>query len=109
MVHVVNLKTQIIITLERERRQRLLFILTWANRVESRPSVPVGPNKDEACNALATAVFFYRLRRRSVRDSGNVIAHECGSQMGPVADGGLSTSQNSFHNRPNVDSLGMPS
>ncbi|CAB3774641.1 Tn3 family transposase [Paraburkholderia humisilvae] len=43
------------------RIERTLFILDWLQHVELRRRVHVGLNKGEARNALARAVFFYRL------------------------------------------------
>jgi TnpA family transposase len=43
------------------RIERTLFILDWPQHVELRRRVHVGLNKGEARNALARAVFFYRL------------------------------------------------
>ncbi|WP_232461084.1 Tn3 family transposase [Burkholderia ubonensis] len=43
------------------RIERTLFILDWLQDVELRRRVHVGLNKGEARNALARAVFFYRL------------------------------------------------
>ncbi|MBA3014368.1 MAG: Tn3 family transposase [Proteobacteria bacterium] len=43
------------------RIERTLFILDWLQSVELRRRVQVGLNKGEARNALARAVFFYRL------------------------------------------------
>ena len=43
------------------RSERTLFILDWLQSVELRRRVQVGLNKGEARNALARAVFFYRL------------------------------------------------
>lgn len=43
------------------RIERTLFILDWLQSVELRRRVHVGLNKGEARNALARAVFFYRL------------------------------------------------
>jgi TnpA family transposase len=43
------------------RIERTLFILDWLQNVELRRRVQVGLNKGEARNALARAVFFYRL------------------------------------------------
>jgi TnpA family transposase len=43
------------------RIERTLFILDWLQRVELRRRVHTGLNKGEARNALARAVFFYRL------------------------------------------------
>jgi TnpA family transposase len=43
------------------RIERTLFILEWLQSVELRRRVQVGLNKGEARNALARAVFFYRL------------------------------------------------
>jgi len=45
------------------RIERTLFILEWLQSVELRRRVQVGLNKGEARNALARAVFFYRLRK----------------------------------------------
>ncbi len=43
------------------RIERTLFILDWLQSVELRRRVHAGLNKGEARNALAKAVFFYRL------------------------------------------------
>nr|AWM63269.1 Mobile element protein [Escherichia coli] len=43
------------------RIERTLFILVWLQSVELRRRVHAGLNKGEARNALARAVFFYRL------------------------------------------------
>jgi len=43
------------------RIERTLFILDWLQSVELRRRVHTGLNKGEARNALARAVFFYRL------------------------------------------------
>jgi len=43
------------------RIERTLFILDWLQSVELRQRVHAGLNKGEARNALARAVFFYRL------------------------------------------------
>jgi hypothetical protein len=43
------------------RIERTLFILDWLRSVELRRRVHTGLNKGEARNALARAVFFYRL------------------------------------------------
>jgi Tn3 transposase DDE domain len=43
------------------RIERTLFILDWLQSVELRRRVHMGLNKGEARNALARAVFFYRL------------------------------------------------
>lgn len=43
------------------RIERTLFILDWLKNVELRRRVHAGLNKGEARNALARAVFFYRL------------------------------------------------
>ena len=43
------------------RIERTLFILDWLQNVELRRRVHAGLNKGEARNALARAVFFYRL------------------------------------------------
>src|SRR5271170_1146668 len=43
------------------RIERTLFILDWLQSVELRRRVQIGLNKGEARNALARAVFFYRL------------------------------------------------
>ena len=43
------------------RIERTLFILDWLQSVELRRRVQAGLNKGEARNALARAVFFYRL------------------------------------------------
>jgi TnpA family transposase len=43
------------------RIERALFIFDWLQNVELRRRVHVGLNKDEARNALARSVFFYRL------------------------------------------------
>ena len=43
------------------RIERTLFILNWLQSVELRRRVNAGLNKGEARNALARAVFFYRL------------------------------------------------
>ena len=43
------------------RIERILFILDWLQSVELRRRVHTGLNKGEARNALARAVFFYRL------------------------------------------------
>lgn len=43
------------------RIERTLFILDWLQNVELRRRVNAGLNKGEARNALARAVFFYRL------------------------------------------------
>jgi integrase len=43
------------------RIERRLFILDWLQSVELRRRVNTGLNKGEARNALARAVFFYRL------------------------------------------------
>ncbi len=43
------------------RIERTLFILDWPQSVELRRRVNAGLNKGEARNALARAVFFYRL------------------------------------------------
>ena len=43
------------------RIERTLFILDWLQSVELRRRVNAGLNKGEARNALARAVFFYRL------------------------------------------------
>jgi TnpA family transposase len=43
------------------RIERALFILDWLQSVELRSRVNAGLNKGEARNALARAVFFYRL------------------------------------------------
>ena len=48
-------------TLELGRIERTLFILDWLQSVELRRRVHAGLNKGEARNALARAVFFYRL------------------------------------------------
>jgi TnpA family transposase len=45
------------------RIERTLFILDWLQSVELRRRVHTGLNKGEARNALARAVFFYRLWR----------------------------------------------
>lgn len=45
----------------RARIERTLFILDWLQSVELRRRVHAGLNKGEARNALARAVFFYRL------------------------------------------------
>jgi TnpA family transposase len=45
------------------RIERTLFILNWLQSVELRRRVHAGLNKGEARNALARAVFFYRLGR----------------------------------------------
>src|SRR6195952_6014847 len=53
------------------RIERTLFILDWLKSVELRRRVHAGLNKGEARNALARAVFFYRLgemRDRSFED-----------------------------------------
>ena len=58
------------------RIERMLFILDWPQSVELRRRVHAGLNKGEARNALARAVFFYRLgeiRDRS-RRSRNISA-----------------------------------
>ena len=46
---------------ERGRIERTLFILDWLPSVELRRRVHAGLNQGEARNALARAVFFYRL------------------------------------------------
>lgn len=46
---------------ELRRIERTLFILDWLQSVELRRRVHAGLNKGEARNALARAVFFYRL------------------------------------------------
>ena len=46
---------------ELERIERTLFILDWLQSVELRRRVNAGLNKGETRNALARAVFFYRL------------------------------------------------
>jgi TnpA family transposase len=43
------------------RIERTLFVLDWLQSVELRRRVHIGLNKGEARNALARAVFFYRL------------------------------------------------
>ena len=43
------------------RIERTLFILDWLQNIELRRRVHAGLNKGEARNALARAVFFYRL------------------------------------------------
>jgi len=43
------------------RIERTLFILDWLQNAELRRRVQAGLNKGEARNALARAVFFYRL------------------------------------------------
>lgn len=43
------------------RIERTLFILEWLQSVQLRWRVQIGLNKGEARNALARAVFFYRL------------------------------------------------
>jgi TnpA family transposase len=43
------------------RIERTLFILDWLQSVELRRRVHAGLNKGEARNALARAIFFYRL------------------------------------------------
>ena len=50
------------------RIERTLFILDWLQSVELRRRVHAGLNKGEARNALARAVFFYRLGE--IRDRG---------------------------------------
>lgn len=50
------------------RIERTLFILDWLQSVELRRRVQAGLNKGEARNALARAVFFYRLGE--IRDRG---------------------------------------
>ena len=50
------------------RIERTLFILDWLQSVELRRRVNAGLNKGEARNALARAVFFYRLGE--LRDRG---------------------------------------
>lgn len=50
------------------RIERTLFILDWLQNVELRRRVHAGLNKGEARNALARAVFFYRLGE--IRDRG---------------------------------------
>lgn len=50
------------------RIERTLFILDWLQSVEPRRQVHAGLNKGEAGNALARAVFFYRLGE--IRDRG---------------------------------------
>jgi len=50
------------------RIERSLFILDWLQSVDLRRRVQVGLNKGEARNALARAVFFYRLGE--IRDRG---------------------------------------
>ena len=47
------------------RIERTLFILDWLQSVELRRRVQAGLNKGEARNALARAVFFYRLGART--------------------------------------------
>ena len=49
------------------RMERTLFILDWLQSVELRRRVNAGLNKGEARNALARAVFFYRLGGRRDR------------------------------------------
>jgi TnpA family transposase len=46
---------------ELARIERTLFILDWLQSVELRRRVHAGLNKGESRNALARAVFFYRL------------------------------------------------
>jgi len=48
------------------RIERTLFMLNWLQSVELRRRVHAGLNKGEARNALARAVFFYRLEE--IRD-----------------------------------------
>jgi TnpA family transposase len=50
------------------RIERTLFILDWLKSVELRRRVHAGLNKGESRNALARAVFFYRLGE--IRDRG---------------------------------------
>lgn len=50
------------------RIERSLFVLDWLQSVDLRRRVQVGLNKGEARNALARAVFFYRLGE--IRDRG---------------------------------------
>lgn len=50
------------------RIERSLFILDWLQSVDLRRRVQVGLTKGEARNALARAVFFYRLGE--IRDRG---------------------------------------
>jgi hypothetical protein len=45
------------------RLERTLFLLEWLRSPELRHRVQAGLNKAEARNALARAVFFYRLGR----------------------------------------------
>ena len=50
------------------RIERTLFVLDWLQNVDLRRRVHAGLNKGEARNALARAVFFYRLGE--IRDRG---------------------------------------
>jgi TnpA family transposase len=43
------------------RIERTLFTLEWLKNIELRRRANAGLNKGEARNALARAVFFYRL------------------------------------------------
>jgi TnpA family transposase len=43
------------------RIERTLFTLEWLKNIELRRRTNAGLNKGEARNALARAVFFYRL------------------------------------------------
>ncbi len=53
---------------ELDRIERSLFILGWIQSVDLRRCGQVGLNKGEACNALASAVFFHQLGE--IRDRG---------------------------------------
>jgi len=59
------------------RIERTLFILDWLQSVELRRRVRAGLNKGEARNALARAVFFYRL--------GESVTAVLSSATGPAA------------------------
>jgi TnpA family transposase len=60
------------------RIERTLFILDWVQSIELRRRVHAGLNKGEARNALARAVFFYRLGESETAASTN-------SGFGPAA------------------------
>src|SRR2546427_12269977 len=68
------------------RIERTLFTLDWLQSVELRRRVHAGLNKGEARNALARAVFFYRLgeiRDRSFRSEERRVGKECRSRWSP--------------------------
>ena len=56
------------------RMERTLFILDWVQSVELRRRVHAGLNKGVARNALARAVFLYRLGEIRDRSSRNISA-----------------------------------